>query len=246
MRIDILTTQHRGRDKTQNFWQSYGWTPVYHDNTDQPPGAGRNRILQEFYNSDRTWLCMADDDIVLDVQRGRSREFLYNPRSLLDAISPEITSFGVMNNIHHRVDITLNNPVVQNNWVFVRNYWIGCLVFHKRTGQTYWNHDSDVLEDMDWCIQQLMDNQRIATCMNLVMKQLDSKSTIFSNQHQRREKYIAAKQRIAHSYPDITLTPQNKLIKTRLINRYWPISPAWSSVPDIGPALTVPFEGPRQ
>lgn len=240
MRVDILTTQHRNCDVVDQFWRSQGWEPVYHDNTDQPPGAGRNRILEEFYASDRKWICIADDDIVFDLARGQAQEFLQDPDAVLDRIDQEITSFGVMNNIHHRVDITLNNPVVQHNWVFLRNYWIGCLMFHRNTGGQYWFHPTDVLEDMDWCIEQLLDHQRVATCMNLVMKNTGLTSTIFHNQQQRRQRYAAAKQRIAGSYPGIRLTDTGKLMKTRLINSHWPASYNWSSVRGIGPSLVVP------
>jgi len=240
MRVDILTTQHRDSSVVDQFWRSQGWEPVYHDNTDLPPGAGRNRILKEFYASDRKWICIADDDIVFDLARGQAQEFLQDPNAVLNRIDQEITSFGVMNNIHHRVDITLTNPVVKNNWVFLRNYWIGCLMFHRNTGGQYWFHPTDVLEDMDWCIEQLLDHQRVATCMNLVMKNIGLASTIFSNQQQRRERYAAAKQRIANSYPGIRLTDTGKLMKTRLINSHWPASYNWASVRGIGPSLVVP------
>lgn len=240
MRVDILTTRHRSKDMVDQFWRSHGWQPVYHDNSDQPPGRGRNQILDEFYDSDRLWLCMADDDCILDTQRGRALEFLRNPNPMLNDISDDITSFGVMNNIHHRVEITLTNPVLANNWVFMRNYWIGCLVFHRNTGRRYYNHDTDVLEDMDWCIAQLQDHQRVATCMNLVQKNTGFTSTIFTNQEQRRQRYRAAKQRIADSYPGISFNANGKLVKTKLINQCWPHSPNWRSVPGIGPSLVVP------
>lgn len=240
MRVDILTTSDRNTAVVNDFWTSHGWTPVYHDNTGQPPGAGRNQILKEFYASGREWICIADDDIVFDTARGQAQQFLAQPSALLDKISSEITSFGVMNNIHHRVDITLNNPVVNHNWVFLRNYWIGCLMFHRNTGGQYWFHPTDVLEDMDWCIAQLLDHQRVATCMNLVMRNTSKNSTIFANQQQRRDRYAAAKQRIADSYPGITLTDTGKLMKTRLINSRWPASYNWHSVKGIGPSLVVP------
>ena len=240
MRVDILTTRDRDTAVVNDFWTSHGWTPVYHDNTGQPPGAGRNLILKEFYASGREWICIADDDIVFDTARGQAQQFLAQPSALLDKISSEITSFGVMNNIHHRVDITLNNPVVNHNWVFLRNYWIGCLMFHRNTGGQYWYHPTDVLEDMDWCIAQLLDHQRVAICMNLVMRNTGHTSTIFANQQQRRDRYAAAKQRIADSYPGITLTNTGKLMKTRLINSCWPASYNWHTVKGIGPSLVVP------
>jgi len=239
MRIDILTTHHRSCDQVDKFWRSYGWQPVYHDNTGLPPGTGRNRILEEFYSSGRSWLAIADDDVYLDIQRGNAIEFLSDPNKLLSKLNDEIASFGVMNNIHHRVDITLSNPALKDNWVFLRNYWIGCLMFHRNTGNKYKFHPTDVLEDMDWCIEQLLDHQRVATCMNLVMKNLGAKSSLFTTQQQRRESYIAAKQRIANSYPGITLTDKGKLLKTKLINSHWPNSPRWQSVKNIGPSLVI-------
>ena len=56
MRVDILTTRDRDTAVVNDFWTSHGWTPVYHDNTCQPPGAGRNLILKEFYAIGREWI----------------------------------------------------------------------------------------------------------------------------------------------------------------------------------------------
>jgi len=76
--------------------------------------------------------------------------------------------------------------------------------------------------------------------MKLVMKNTGFASTIFQNQQQRRERYAAAKQRIASTYPGIRLTDTGKLIKTRLIQSHWPASYNWHSVKNIGPSLVVP------
>lgn len=241
MRIDILTTRLRANTIVDSFWRQWGWQPVYWDNTGRPPGEGRNRILDDFYASDRDWLAMADDDMVIDTKRGLALPFLRNPASVLDRVPQDITSWGLMNNIHHRVEITLTNPAVKDHWCFYRASWIGCLVFHRRTGRRFYNHTTDVLEDMDWCLDQIMAGHCVAHCMNLVQKNVITGSTIFSNQSDRRKRYHAAKQRIQQSYPGITLTAQGKLVKTRFLNQYWPIQPPWSTVPGIGPCQRIPI-----
>ena len=241
MRIDILTTQARDHSQVDTFWRSHGWQPVYWDNTGHPPGHGRNQILDDFYASDREWLAMADDDMVIDTKRGQGLGFLKDPAAVLDLVPQDITSWGLMNNIHHRVDITLSNPAVRDHWCFYRASWIGCLVFHRRTGHRFYNHATDVLEDMDWCLDQIIAGHRVAHCMNLVQKNIIAGSTIFGDQADRRSRYRAAKQRIQQQYPMITLTPAGKLVKSRLLNHYWPIQPPWVSVPGIGPCQRIPI-----
>ena len=238
MKIHILTTQQRDSTAVQAWWQQQGWQPIIYDNTGQAPGIGRNHILEDFYASSDAWLAMADDDMIMDLQRGWGQRFMQDPGQLLDAIGDQVTSFGVMNNIHHRVDITLQNPVVLRSWVLYRASWIGCLVFHRNTGKRFYNHASDVLEDMDWCLDQIRSGHRVATCMNLVQRmQGGAKSTVFTDQNQRRQRYQQAKQRIAQQYPGITLTNKGRLVKTRFLNQFWPTDPAWHTVTGIGPCV---------
>lgn len=240
MRIDIITTQARTTTLVDQFWRQWGWQPVYWDNTGHPPGQGRNRVLADFYASDREWLALADDDMIIDVARGRGAEFLSAPQALLSRVPQDISSFGLMNNIHHRVDITLTNPALHDHWCFYRASWIGCLFFHRRTSGHFQFHPWDVLEDMDWCLEQIQAGHHVAHCMNMVMKNVGFSSTIFRDQSDRRKRYHAAKQRIQQSYPGITLTAQGKLVKTRFLNQYWPIQPPWSTVPGIGPCQRIP------
>lgn len=240
MKIRILTTQSRDRTDTQAFWEQAGWQPIFYDNTGLPPGTGRNHILEDFYSTSEPWLAMADDDMWIDRRRGWGQRFLDQPQTLLDSIGDRITSWGLMNNIHHRVDITLQNPAVQQDWVFYRASWIGCLVFHRNTGDRFYNHPTDVLEDMDWCLDQIQAGHRVAHCMNIVQHNRGSNSTIFTNQADRRQRYLRAKQRIAQQYPGITLTAQHRLIKTRFLNQYWAQDPAWKTITHIGPSLRIP------
>lgn len=239
MKIHILTTQNRDSSAVQKFWKSHGWDVVIYDNTGRHPGPGRNAILDAFYDSSDEWLAMCDDDMTIDVQRGWGQQFLNDPGALLSKLHGRITSWGLMNNIHHRVDVTLNNPQVQKHWTFYKASWIGCLVFHRNTGQRFYNHESDILEDMDWCLDQIQAGHRVAHCMNLVQKNLGgAKSTVFDDQNDRRSRYHQAKCRIAQSYPDITLTAKNKLVKTRFMNRYYNSSD-WTSVANIGPCILI-------
>jgi len=240
VKIHLLTTQHRDSSAVQQWWQQQGWQVCTHDNTGRAPGAGRNEILEQFYSTSEPWLAMADDDMTIDLKRGWGQQFAQDPESLLNLIGDRVTSWGLMNNIHHRVDITLQNPAVQKNWVMYRSSWIGCLVFHRNTGQRFYNHPTDVLEDMDWCLDQIRHGHRVAHCMNLVQRcQGGAASTIFQNQAERRDRYLRAKQRIAAEYPGITLTESRRLVKTRFINQYWQPNPEWSSVPGIGPSLQI-------
>ena len=233
-RVDILTVKQRSKTIIERFWKQHGFQPVFWDNTDKLPGIGRNIILNNFYNSDRKWLIMVDDDVIIDTERGDGKTFLQNIDQILNAIGDEVTSFSVMNNILHRVATTLKNPVVKDSWCFLRNYWIGNIVFHRNTGQKYYNHETDILEDQDWCLHQLKDKQRIAILMNVVLKSISSQSLLFNNNDARVKRYKQARERLLQDWPMLIKTKNKKIMKTKMINHYWPTSLKWKSETDLG------------
>jgi hypothetical protein len=235
MRVDILTTASRAAmlQDSLNFWHSHGWTTQVWDNTDQPPGAGRNRILADFYASKRPWLAMVDDDQLIDIKRGWGARFMANPWEILHNITPDISSWGLLNNRIHRVDVTVTNPVVAQRWCFVKTSWIGCVVFHRNTGQQYWQHPTGILEEMDFCLAQFRDGYKVATCSNLVQHDRGGRSTLFTTQQQRVQAYKDAQHRVIRDWPGCEIR-SGKLYREPFIKRYWRNTPGWGSVKNIG------------
>jgi hypothetical protein len=80
-RIDLLTCAGRAdiTNKTVVWWQSQGWEVVLWDNTGHLPAVGRNRIINDYKQSDRQLLIMADDDITLYTHRYLTAEWLKQP-----------------------------------------------------------------------------------------------------------------------------------------------------------------------
>jgi hypothetical protein len=247
MRVDVLTTHSREpiRTTTNDWWRENAWTPVNYFNDGLKPGVGRNAILEEFYDSNREWLCMVDDDYIFHPRLGRTTEFMQNIDSILAGIGDEITSFGFLNNILQPIGKLLERPVIQNNWVFVRNYWIGCMVFHRNTGRRYYYHPSDQLEEMDWCLSQLEHGQRVAVCQNVSMRDLGgtSNSVLFENKRHRIEHYKQSRDRLLQDWPMLQMKG-NKLTKKRMVDYYWPLSHRWHTIPDVGYGFIA--QGPDQ
>ena len=238
-RVDILTVKQRSNTIIERFWKQHGFQPVFWDNTNKMPGVGRNIILNNFYNSDRKWLVIADDDVIIDTARGDGKTFLQNIDQILNAIGDEITSFGVMNNIVHRVATTLKNPIVKDNWVWMRSYSFSNIFFHKKTQNIPFS-ETYMLEDQEWCMDQLCAKQRCATLMNIAMKSIDNTSLLFRDNKDRIEQYQQAKQHWFKKYPTLKTDTRNRVRKTALINQYWPTSLNWKSVKDIGVCFRIP------
>ena len=237
-RVDVLTTTSREflRPTTQATWRAAGFEPVYHINDDQHPGVGRNRILQEFYASDREWLIMSDDDVIIDSLRGDYAKFVQDPAAVLDiAAQADIATFGIMNNIVHRVATTLENPAVATNWVFMRSYSLSNIFFHRRTRYIAQN-ETAMLEDQQWCMDQLAQGLRCACLMNLVLKSITTPSLLFDNNAERTKQYEQAKKQWAGEYPLLTVNRNGRTSKMRMINYYWRKRSDWHSVPGIGVA----------
>lgn len=239
MRVDILTTDSRADllRSSLAFWQQWGWQTQVWNNTDQPPGAGRNRILDDFYDSDREWLCMVDDDQLIDVRRGWGERFMRDPGQILHNITPEITTWGLLNNRIHRVEVTVSNPAVAHTWCFIKTSWIGCVVFHRNThrrwAQRYHQHPTGILEEMDFCLAQFRDGHKIATCANLVQHDRGGRSTLFANSTERLKAYALAQQRVVADWPGCVIRGR-KLYREPFIRQHWQPSPDWRSLPALG------------
>jgi len=231
--IDILTVKQRPNTMVDKFWRQHGFEPRFWDNTGKMPGEGRNAILDDFYNSDRKWLMMADDDVVIDTARGDGASFLNNIDQILAKVGDEITTFGVMNNIVHRVATTLKNPVVEHNWVWMRSYSLSNIFLHRKTQNIPFS-ETHMLEDQEWCMDQLCAGQRCATLMNVAMKTVTNTSLLFKDNKDRIAQYQQAKQHWFKKYPTLKTDTRNRVRKTALLTQHWPASPNWRSVKNIG------------
>jgi hypothetical protein len=240
MKIAILTTQARPelKEQTEAFWKGIGWEPVYYYNDGSHPGVGRNRILKDFYAGTDEWIAIVDDDNIIDVKRGDYQAFVDNIDHVLDlAKQGNVATFSIMNNIVHRVETTLTNATVADNWCWMRSYSLSNLFFHRRTEYVPFSEEY-MLEDQEWCIDQLQRGLICATLMNVVMKTIGTKSLLFTDQKHRLEEYNRAKAHWLDKYPSLKPDKNGKMSKMPLIKTHWPNPLNWSSTKGIGVAYS--------
>lgn len=188
-RIDLLT--HQGRSKitqaTVNWWESYGWQVITWDNTGHLPAVGRNRIINDYKNSDRELLIMADDDITLYTHRYLTQDWLKNP-----------ISNGVYTlNSNHKMGILRFNST---GWDDGEHHWCET----KEISQFYVINDKNIplqdetlpaLEDIEWarCCNELGITTRLLYTVFLREQSQDKGSLLFRDRQHRKEIYQQAK-----------------------------------------------------
>ena len=191
-RIDLLT--HQGREHitnlTVNWWQSHGWKVVLWDNTGYLPAVGRNRIIQDFKNSERPLLIMADDDITLYTHRYLTADWLKKP----------IANGVYTLNSNHKMHILMQ---YSRDWDHGNHHWTET----HHIGQLYVSDCKDIplqdetlpaLEDMDWAWQcQAMGIKTQMLHTVFLREQSQDKGSIFcKDRKQRVEIYAQAKEQM--------------------------------------------------
>lgn len=228
MQVNVLAVKNRTTkrtkenitDRTVAWWEGKGFNVHVEYNDGQLPAYGRNRILQKFYASNEPWLCMIDDDITLDETRGDYAEFLSDPVSVLSKTPEHISSVHALNNIHIRVDYTYKDPIYKTHWRFERDFNMSKIVFHKRTGNEWYQRtDIPALEDYDWAFQQLKDGYVCSRLNNIVLKEMGTTS-LFTDNNERKEAYEHSKQVLIETYPELYISPRGHFMKKNLVNKY--------------------------
>jgi hypothetical protein len=236
MKVAILTTHDRDslRAVTEPFWRDSGWEPVYYYNDGAHPGVGRNRILRDFYAGTDEWICISDDDNILDTRRGEFVNFTQNIDHVLGlAAEGGINTFGILNNIVHRVEITLTNPAMIDNWVWIRSYSLSNVFFHRRTEMVEFSEEY-MMEDQEWCMDQLVRGQVCGLLMNVVMKTISTPSLLFQDNAERGQAYTRAREHWLAKYPGLKYDIRGRISKMPILKKYWPNPVNWDRCETVG------------
>ena len=189
-RIDLLTCKGREHitNKTVDWWESNGWQVVLWDNTGFLPAVGRNKILKDFKESDRSILIMADDDITLYTHRYLTQEWLNNP-----------VANGVYTlNSNHKMGILKYNST---GWDDGHHHWkdtheISQFYVIDRKDIPYQNEYLPALEDLYWAKEcnRLGIPTKLLHTVFLREQSQDKGSLLFRDRQHRKEVYQQAKE----------------------------------------------------
>jgi len=194
-RIDLLTSDRRPEttQATVEWWQAQGWEVVCWDNTGNPPGVGRNRILEDFYSSPREWLVMADDDTTLYTHRFRTQEFL----DCEWQTQTDVDLFCLMSNqemsrgFHYT---WWDTKEFNNQWVFKLEPAITKFYCLRNTGTEIYQQEWMGLEDFDFAMEYLKAGYTTARLMNVFLREQGyEKSSLFTDYAHRKECYEQGK-----------------------------------------------------
>lgn len=188
-RIDLLT--HAGRtnitNNTRNWWESQGWQVVLWDNTGNLPAVGRNRIINDYKNSNRKLLIMADDDITLYTHRYLTSHWLKNP------IANGIYTL----NSNHKMGILKYNS---SGWQDGHHHWqdtyeISQFYVIDRKDIPLQDETLPALEDLYWAKEcnLLGIKTQILQTVFLREQSQDKGSLLFRDRQHRKEIYQQAK-----------------------------------------------------
>ncbi len=188
-RIDLLTCKGRESitNQTVTWWQSQGWSVVLWDNTGYLPAVGRNRIIRDFQQSDRSILIMADDDITLYTHRYLTQEWLKKP-----------ISNGVYTlNSNHKMGILKYNST---GWADGCHHWretteISQLYVIDRKDIPLQDETLPALEDLYWAKEcnRLGIKTQILHTVFLREQSQDKGSLLFKDREHRKQVYQQAK-----------------------------------------------------
>jgi hypothetical protein len=192
-RIDLLTCAGRAdiTNKTVAWWQSQGWEVVLWDNTGHLPAVGRNRIINDYKQSDRPVLIMADDDITLYTHRYLTQDWLKQP--VLNGVYTL--------NSNHKMHILMQ---YSRDWDHGNHHWtethhIGQLYVIDRKDIPLQDETLPALEDMDWawqCQAQGIPTQMLHTVF--LREQSQDRGSIFCKDRKKRvEIYAQAKEQMS-------------------------------------------------
>lgn len=223
MKIYILATHQRlsNLEKTQSFWESQGWQTQVEFNDNQHPSNGRNRIIEQFYNSGEPWLAMCDDDTILDIAKGQGKYFAKNAETILDQIPQHYSLIAPMNPLVLMVSATHKDPIYQTHWRLEReNSITGKLIFHRNTGNRFYQRtDLSAWEDSEWGYQQIVRGYVPARLNNIVLKET-GKSSLFNDKEHRNQAYKESKQKLLDIYPELYINDRNQFVRKDLVKKY--------------------------
>jgi len=197
--IHILCTKQRQSQAT--WWKEQGYTVQEHFNDGKLPSQGRNKILEDFYNGNEEWICICDDDVVLDTKWGNTDYFLKNSPALLQRIPQYINIVVPLNPTVIRLNNTLTQPVYQTHWRLERETFpTGKIIWHRRSKHIKQHESIPALSDSIWGFDHWLNGGCCMRLNNIVLKETSKGSTLFTN---RQESYSIARTMFEKMYPGV-------------------------------------------
>jgi len=227
--IHLLTTD--SRTSQAEWWQQQGWQVTEFNNTDQPPGVGRNRMLQAFYQSDQEWLCMCDDDVILDTRWGDTEYFLKHTDQVLAKIPRHINIVVPLNPTVIRLQHTLSQPIYSTHWRLERETFpTGKLVWHRRSRLIQQHTHIPALEDSIWGFEHWLGGGCVMRLNNIVLKEKSQPSSLFGKTG-RNTAYQTAREQFLKMYPDVTVNKLGHIMKWNYIKTHSTTHPRFCDLP---------------
>jgi len=221
--IHMLATH--SRTPVSSWWEAQGYTVHLHHNDGVHPGHGRNQILQDFYQSDQEWLCMADDDVILDSKWGDSEYFLQHSEHILSRVPNHVNVLVPLNPTLIRLNHTLSQPIYQTHWILERETFpTGKLVWHRRSRLIQQHTHIPALEDGIWGFEHWLGGGCVMRLNNIVLKEKSQPSSLFGKTG-RRTAYQTAREQFLKMYPDIGLNKRGQIMRWRHIQKCQPQHP---------------------
>lgn len=227
--IHMLTT--KARTSQAEWWQQQGYEVVEHHNDGLFPSVGRNQMLEHFYNSDQEWLCMCDDDVILDTRWGDTEYFLQHAPAVLSKMPQHVNIIVPLNPTLIRLHHTLQQPIYQTHWRLERETFpTGKLVWHRRSTLIRQHENITALEDGIWGFEHWLNGGCIMRLNNIVLKEKSGVSSLFGKTG-RKTAYENAKTSFKTMYPGLTVNKKGHIMKWRYIQkrltqhypRYWDV-----------------------
>ena len=168
---------------------------------------------------------MCDDDITLFEGRSETDAFLNNPRTLLDKLPQQLSSFTAMNGITTAVNLVQQHTqTLEDNWVIDRNWDIGKIYWIRNIKERpVQRTDLAYSEDHEWAYQQARMGYFTGHCLNLVVRERGS-STLFAgksrsdSQDKRRQDIDATTEKIIALYPEMYVE-NGHLVRKKFMTR---------------------------
>ena len=208
-RIDLLCSTRRPEvtQGTINWWQSKGWEVKTWYNDGYPCGTGRNKMLEEFYASDRQWIVIADDDITLYTHRYNTQWFLDKPELWQNQTEVDYFSLNSNNEMHRQMMKSWwDKNEFNQQLVFKRDMTPTKIHIFRKPPKPLWFEKWYGYEDYDFALQFINEGMTVARLLNVFLREQGfSKSSLFEGQEHRKECYAQARIELENKWGNVLI-----------------------------------------
>ena len=178
----LVASQHYQSDE---YWPNYAtYLDCEFPNATLKPGAARNFLLQQFYNSDADWIILADNDSVLDSRnKGDIIQWLRDNDQddvpCFVPVAPNVPGQGAWKD--YFVDRSAD---LDSNWIFERGKTKTSFMFLKNLKkhygfEQYFDEGQHFQSGEDWAfgIDLQIAGHRAMWCRNIILREIGGQKT---------------------------------------------------------------------